>query len=300
MDSVPGLLRIGELSRRVGVSDHVLRAWENRYGLLSPVRSAGGFRLYSGNDERRVRRMQAELAKGLSAAQAARVALAEDLSIAPLDLPDTRAVPGGSAYSGPGPGDAAAFGAALDAMDEPGAQGALDQLLNEFTVETVLRDVVIPYLHDLGERVAQGVVGVGQEHFASHVIRGRLAGLARGWGGGRGPLAIIACPPDELHDLAPMAFGIVLARNGWRIGYLGANTPIADLIRIAADTGPQLVVIAATVPERLTPIVDELRELASTAPLALAGAGASQAIADEVGARLLSGDPVTEALRVTL
>ena len=80
MDSAdaPGLLRIGELSRRVGVSDHVLRAWENRYGLLSPVRSAGGFRLYSENDERRVRRMQAELANGLSAAQAARVALAEE------------------------------------------------------------------------------------------------------------------------------------------------------------------------------------------------------------------------------
>jgi MerR family transcriptional regulator, light-induced transcriptional regulator len=304
MDSLPGLLRIGELSRRVGVSDHVLRAWETRYGLLSPVRSAGGFRLYSENDERRVRRMQAELANGLSAAQAARVALAEDLSITPAgqiaaaggpDLAESREVPGGSSY----PGAAAAFGAALDAMDEPGAQGALDQLLNELTVETVLRDVVIPYLHDLGERVAQGAIGVGQEHFASHVIRGRLAGLARGWGGGRGPLALIACPPDELHDLAPMVFGIVLARNGWRIGYLGANTPIADLIRIATDTRPDLVVLAAAVPDRLTPIVGDLRQLASAAPLALAGAGAGQAIADETGARLLLGDPVTEALRIT-
>ena len=67
-----GLLRIGELSRRVGVSDHVLRAWERRYGLLKPVRSAGGFRLYSEADEGRVRRMQAHLAGGLSAAEAAR------------------------------------------------------------------------------------------------------------------------------------------------------------------------------------------------------------------------------------
>ncbi len=230
MDSAdgPGLLRIGELSRRVGVSDHVLRAWENRYGLLSPVRSAGGFRLYSENDERRVRRMQAELANGLSAAQAARVALAGELPVGVADRA-VHEVP-------PVDGAAAAFGVALDAMDEPGAQGALDQLLNEFTVETVLRDVVIPYLHDLGERVAQGVVGIGQEHFASHVIRGRLAGLARGWGGGRGPHAVLACPPEEHHDLALMVFGIVLARNGWRIGYLGANTPIADVLRIAEDS----------------------------------------------------------------
>ena len=45
------LLRIGELSRRLGVSDYALRAWESRYGLLQPVRSAGGFRLYSQADE---------------------------------------------------------------------------------------------------------------------------------------------------------------------------------------------------------------------------------------------------------
>ena len=66
------LLRIGELSRRLGVSDHVLRAWESRYGLLQPVRSPGGFRLYSEADELRIRRMQAYLADGLSAAEAAR------------------------------------------------------------------------------------------------------------------------------------------------------------------------------------------------------------------------------------
>src|SRR5579862_9864158 len=72
------LLRIGELSRRLGVSDHVLRAWESRYGLLQPVRSAGGFRLYSAADEWRILRMQAHLADGLSAAEAARSVLRED------------------------------------------------------------------------------------------------------------------------------------------------------------------------------------------------------------------------------
>src|SRR5674476_1657649 len=71
-------LRIGELSRRVGVSEHVLRAWETRYGLLSPARSTGGFRLYSEDDENRVRRMQSHLADGLAAAQAASASIAED------------------------------------------------------------------------------------------------------------------------------------------------------------------------------------------------------------------------------
>ena len=79
------LLRIGELSRRLGVSEYVLRAWESRYGLLQPVRSAGGFRMYSETDESRIRRMQAHLAGGLSAAEAARTVLRED-GVASSDL----------------------------------------------------------------------------------------------------------------------------------------------------------------------------------------------------------------------
>src|SRR6478609_11496937 len=80
MDTPDGspMLRIGELSRRLGVSDHVLRAWESRYGLLKPVRSKGGYRLYSAADESRIRRMIAHLADGLSAAEAARSVLRED------------------------------------------------------------------------------------------------------------------------------------------------------------------------------------------------------------------------------
>src|SRR3954467_3974463 len=78
VDRTAGLVRIGELSRRVGVSEHVLRAWETRYGLVAPTRSPGGYRLYSADDEQRVRRMQFHLAGGLHAAEAARAAIADN------------------------------------------------------------------------------------------------------------------------------------------------------------------------------------------------------------------------------
>src|SRR6188472_4571284 len=77
-ESDPAVLRIGELARRVAVNQDLLRAWERRYGLLKPARSPGGYRLYSGADEQRVRRMQAHLARGLAAAEAARAALDEE------------------------------------------------------------------------------------------------------------------------------------------------------------------------------------------------------------------------------
>src|SRR5690349_25147677 len=68
------LLRIGELSRRSGVSPELLRAWERRYGLLQPTRSAGGLRLYSADDLARVEAMQRHLAEGYAAAEAAALA----------------------------------------------------------------------------------------------------------------------------------------------------------------------------------------------------------------------------------
>ncbi len=291
MDTPDGspVLRIGELSRRAGVSDHVLRAWESRYGLLQPVRSAGGFRLYSEADESRVRRMQAHLARGLSAAEAARAVLGQG----------SRAGHGRAAGPDRVPAAASELAGdlrrALDAFDEPAAQAILDRLVSDLSLTAVLRDVVLPYLAQLGERWERGTASVAQEHFASNLIRGRLAGLARGWGNGHGPRAVLACPPGELHDLALMAFGIVLNRNGWSIDYLGMNTPVEELTRTVDARHPDLVVLAATLPENLEPHATQLTALAQHAPLSLAGAGATSQIATVVGARLLAGDPVTEA-----
>jgi MerR family transcriptional regulator, light-induced transcriptional regulator len=290
------LLRIGELSRRLGVSDHVLRAWESRYGLLQPVRSAGGFRLYSEADEARVRRMQAHLADGLSAAEAARAVLGGDAGTR-LGGDAGARVGGQHLYTSAAGEPYAAFQQALDAFDEPAAQAVLDRLLADLSLPTVLRDVVLPYLAELGERWRHGMATVAMEHFATNIIRGRLAGLARGWGGGHGPQALLACPPGEPHDMALMAFGIMLNRQGWRIGYLGTNTPVGELERAAGAARPELVVLAATLPEILEPLRPELAGLARRAPLALAGPGATPQLASEVGARLMADDPVTEAER---
>jgi methanogenic corrinoid protein MtbC1 len=229
--------------------------------------------------------MQMHLASGMSAAQAAQAALGEDAA----EGAQTGA-------SGAGlPELAWALARSLDGLDEPGAQVALDQLLAGFTVESVLREVILPYLRELGRRWQDGQTTVPREHFASAILRGRLANLARGWGDGHGPTAMLACPPGEQHDIPLLAFGIVLHRSGWRVEYIGADTPIGDLARTAAETRPALAVLAAVTPERFAGLTADLAALAAAVPLALAGAGASAALASSVGARLMSGDPVTEA-----
>jgi MerR family transcriptional regulator, light-induced transcriptional regulator len=284
-------VRIGELGRRVGVSEHVLRAWERRYGLLQPERSSGGYRLYSAADERRIHRMQAHLAAGLSAAEAAKAALNEERAAPPHGRT-------GSAGGGGVADPAQDLADGLDRLDEPGAQAALDRLFAGFTTETVLRDTLLPYLHHLGDRWERGQASIADEHFASNLLRGRLAGLARGWGYGHGPCAILACPPGEQHDMGLLMFGIVLHRCGWRVEYLGASTPIAELARTARQAHADVIVLAAAIESHFGGLTDDFARLARQVPLALAGAGATQALADETGARLLTGDPVTEAQRL--
>ncbi len=283
-DRDPGHLRIGELSRRVGVSPEVLRAWERRYGLLSPSRTGGGFRLYGDDDERRVRRMLDHLAQGVSAAEAARLARAEPAAPAP----DGERGPELAA-----PRDRLRH--ALDAFDETAAQAELDRLLAGFALETALRDAILPYLHELGERWRRGEVSIAQEHFASALLRGRLLGLARGWGSGDGPIGLLACLPGEQHDLGLICFGLALRARGWRITFLGPDTPLATITDTARLLRPALVVVNAALPERTAGAEPGLAELAGYGPLALAGGGANETIAQTIGALYLAEDPVTAA-----
>ena len=280
-----GLLRIGELSRRSGVSPELLRAWERRYGLLRPTRSPGGLRLYSADDLSRVREMQQHLAGGLAAAEAAALAgQSESDAVPSLRVPETAR---------------AELAAALDAFDEPRAQSTLDQLLSEATVESVLSDVILPYLEDLGERWERGEATVAQEHFSTSILRGRLLGLARGWGRGVGPLALLACLPGERHELGLMAFGLALRSHGWRVAYFGGDTPFQTIDEAAGALEPSLIVLSAVTSDRVQAALPQLQALTRRYRVALGGGGVAGVDPSGLDVLVLAGDPVAEAARAT-
>ena len=121
----------------------------------------------------------------------------------------------------------------------------LDQALAGFALETVLRELILPVLQEVGSEWERGTLEIGQEHFFTNLVRERLLSLARLWGRGGGPLAILACPPGERHDIGLIAFGLVLRSHGWRILFLGADTPLGTLAGAVDQTAPRLVVVAS-------------------------------------------------------
>ena len=275
-------VRIGELSRRTGVQADTIRAWERRYGLVDPKRGPNGYRLYSSADEQSVRAMRALTAKGVAAAEAAALARrgAEEPAAPSLGALDPAA-------------QARRLRRALEAFDEEEANAIFDECLAGLSLASVLADIVAVTMAEIGNRWQGGEATVAQEHFASSVVRGRLLGLARGWGAGAGPLALLACVPGEFHDLGLIAFGLALHQRGWRIAFLGADTPIGTLDEAVTRLRPRVVVVSASESGRLAAVADELRSLAKRVPISVGGrAAAAQPIE---GVTVLEGIGSSEA-----
>lgn len=295
-------MRIGELAERVGVSAHTLRAWERRYGLLSPQRTPSGYRMYSHADERRARSVRDLVEQRVPASQAvARVLAAERGALAPpaadaFTAPDQgapdqgapdrgepdRGEPDRGAQGGatrPAATGATRFGADFRAAvldyDDAAAQEALDQLLRDVSIDLAIEQEILPFLADLGERWAAGEVAVSHEHFASQLIRRRLGAFSTTWSHGSGPVAMLAALPTEHHDIALLSLGVLLGRAGWRVRYLGADTPVEDVARAAQTIRPDAIVLSTTRPETVAAHRDAIARVAQRHPVWLGGRGAA-------------------------
>lgn len=186
---------------------------------------------------------------------------------------------------------------ALADYDEAAAERILDEVLERLDLDEAIASVLMPFLVEVGERWESGAISVTQEHFASHLVRSRLTASAVDvMPTEDGPTVVVACAPGERHDIAPLAFSVLMRRTGWQVRYLGADTPMADLAFACRRIQPDLVVVAAS---RRTAMVDAapgVRRIAGQHPVAIAGAGTTRALARELRAVWLDGD-VTDGAR---
>ena len=284
------LLRIGELSRRTGLSPDVIRAWERRYDLLEPERTDGNFRLYGVDDISRLRLMQHYLSKGLPAAQAA--GLVHEVQTAALDT--NPGIPAGDVRKA-----LRVLRESLEGFDDAKADRMLQRLLGVFAPGAVLRDVVLPYLRALGERWECGEATIAQEHFASSFLEGWMLSMARGWGRSGGRRVMLACVSGEHHVLGLLAFGLAMRDLDWKVTYLGADTPLLAVEQTADAVRPDVIVVAAVLPGTFAAAQDDVRRLADRHPVAVGGAGATAAALPWLSDRTLPRDPIVAAHALT-
>ena len=129
------------VARRTGLSADVIRAWERRYGLLTPTRSEGNYRLYSPQDVTRLRLMRHYVHQDISPSRAAAL-----VAQSKARLQGNPGVPAGDARA-----TVMRLRGALERFEDAEADRLLDRLAGVFTPAVVLRDVILPYLRELEE-----------------------------------------------------------------------------------------------------------------------------------------------------
>lgn len=229
-----------------GVGAPLVRAWERRYGIVEPMRTAAGYRLYDDAMVARLKAMRALIEAGWSAAQAAEGILTEELPVAEWAQRDETPVPG-VAYQGARRLDdpVRAFVDAAAVYDGATVEASLDEMFARGSFEAIVDDLVLPAAVALGEAWAAGRVEVAAEHMATAAIGRRLAtaygAAARS---GDAPHALVGLPPGSRHELGALAFAIALRRRSIGVLYLGADVPVESWVDAARRSGVRAAVVA--------------------------------------------------------
>jgi MerR family transcriptional regulator, light-induced transcriptional regulator len=271
---VPAHLNIALVARRTGVPAATLRKWEQRYGVLRPTRSAGGHRRYSDVDVDRVEWLKARLAEGYRIAEASALLGGETAgaSTRANDLRD-------SLYR------------AVSASDIGAMRSLLDQAFALRDVESTLTQVIAPLLVRTGEGWADGDLTVAQEHVLSAEVRARLEPLLTATVHGVRGSIVLACAPGERHELGPLMLGVLLRRDGWRVIFLGADTPLAGAAAMVAEAGASALCLSASMQPRAERLARELKNLKlARTEVVVGGRAIDEATARKIEARYLDAD----------
>ncbi len=235
------LYNIKVIVQRTGVPADTLRAWERRYGIPNPERTPGGQRVYSARDIAVIGWLRSRTEEGMTISQAISLldALGFDQALAPADLPQT------------GPRTHVAVMqellAAFLRYDQPAADTIIGEAFVLYGVEEAISRVIRPALVEIGELWHRGEITVTTEHFASQLIKRKIAALISMYDNAHAPwTVIVGCAPYEQHEIGALLLCLFMMRQGWRVLYLGPDVPIGDLMQTVARVQPDMVCMSAS------------------------------------------------------
>ncbi len=288
--------RIQTVAQLTGLSTALIRAWEARYRLVEPVRTASGYRLYSDEDVAVLLGAQRLVKQGMAPMQIAKlsreqIVSGQRLQLVPIEPPSQQ-------WSEPQTDDPAAraspstniqqplsFAERIDRLlvafanfDNRAAEELLSTPLRSMPTEQVCRELLLPLLVEVGDRWHRGELSVASEHFGTTLIRSRLMTLLDELRQReRSHSVLCACPPGDLHEMGLLLFALEATLQGWDPVYLGANVPVSDLLQTARKIRPTMVALSFVMrpePNELRRMLSEMvAGLAGVSPLLVGGGG---------------------------
>lgn len=275
---------VRQVSALTGIAPDTLRAWERRYGVVTPARTDAGYRIYDDHDVERLQLMARLVAEGAPASLAAQQVQATQAGGRPVgrELEAGSALPPvtGSSTHSTLVDDLArdALVVAARNLDREEIDTVLDRAFSTGSFEAVAEQWLLPAVAEVGTAWADGRIDVAGEHLVSGVVRGRLgrafdaAGTALG-----GPVVLVGLPPGSLHELGSLTFAICLRRLGADVRWLGADLPLASWSHAVGQLAPAAAVITVPISIDVPPasaVVTRLRGEHPALPVFVGGGGA--------------------------
>lgn len=248
------LFPIRTVSSLTGVNVITLRAWERRYGLITPSRTASGRRLYRREDIERIHAALGLMAKGVAVGQVKH-------SLNQLSIEKTGDKPAQASTSNWQQFQARML-ASITRFDEEELESAYNAALGLYSVEQVTLQLLLPLLQELGRRWETSAGSIAEEHFFGVYLRNKLgARFHHRQRASEGPRLLAACLPGEQHEIGLLVFALTAHDFGLRPILLGANTPLEDLVPVVKRARCDAIVLSGSMPPAREVVNVQLRAL---------------------------------------
>ena len=275
------------VSRRTGLSAHVIRIWEKRYGAVEPERTGTNRRLYSDEQIERLSLLREITLNGHSIGHVAKLPTEKLRALAK----ESHGTSGHTSRAPTATPDAPTFldecVAALKSLDGRALNDTLKRAEIELGAQGLLQRVVAPLAQAIGELWRAGSITAAHEHFATAVLRVFLSQAARPFGGTENaPVLLVTTPAGQIHELGALLVGAAAANLGWHVTYLGASLPAAEIAGAARQKRARAVALSLVYPEDDSRLESELARLRESLPPEIAilvGGRAMPAYRDALG-----------------
>ena len=297
---------IAVVSRRTGITQLVLRAWERRYAAVTPTRTPTGRRKYTDYDVQKLTLLKELTNGGHRIGDVAHLSL-KDLKELFREMGAIEAVPVPMAGSVPAKaGDLMAEAlVAVENLDAHDLEAVLNKALVDLSKPELRHDLLVPLMQEIGNRWQDGQLRVSHEHMATSIVVAFMATINARYRVAPGaPVLAVTTPAGQMHELGALLAASSAYEAGWDVLYLGANMPAEDIASAVKSTGARAILLSLIFPHGDSQTMSELQELRRLVGRDLPILAGGQAVPSytvllaELGVRtVISTDNLDEALR---
>jgi MerR family transcriptional regulator, light-induced transcriptional regulator len=239
---------IGYVALTTGLSPHVIRVWEKRYGAVTPERTGKSRRLYSQRDIDHLKLLKAARSKGQRIGTA--VKLDEEALYRmgrhekqPTDsaksiFEELKCIADSSEL----------LDACLEAvrrMDASALTSGLRRAGAHLSRPSLLNGVIAPLMQRVGDGWADGSLRIMHEHFASNVVKGFLWEMIRSAPTQvHASAMVVTTPAGQLCEIGAMMTAVTAADCGWNALYFGPSLPAEEIAAAALHARAEAVALS--------------------------------------------------------